>query len=328
MSGEQAEIRLTAAASDAGLRMDVWLARTAGISRSRVQALLDMGMVQRLGQEDEGQLRPKDPVIPGQVYCIHLPAPVAAEPQPEAIRLQICYEDADIVVVDKPPGLVVHPAVGHPDGTLVNALLHHCQDLRGIGGTLRPGIVHRLDKDTSGVLVVAKHEAALAGLVSQFQSREVEKQYVAITVGVPDPPRGTIETQLGRSRHDRKRMSTNPVSGGKRAVSRYEVLDAAHGFALVAVQIETGRTHQIRVHLAHAGCPIAGDDVYGKGKARYWREKWPGLRQMLHAHRLTLTHPVLGTRLQFVAALPPDMRACLAAIPLTVPASLQDAGRP
>jgi 23S rRNA pseudouridine1911/1915/1917 synthase len=233
----------------------------------------------------------------------------------------VVYEDGDIIVLNKAAGIVVHPAAGHADGTLVNALLHHCTDLQGIGGTLRPGIVHRLDKDTSGLLVVAKHAAAMEGLAGQFQSRTVEKTYMAITAGIPFPLQGRIETQIGRSRHDRKKMSTRPAAAGKQAVSRYRVLAISDPFALVEVGIETGRTHQIRVHLAHLGTPVAGDTLYGASRARLWSVDTPGLRQMLHAYRMCFTHPVTGAPCRFTAPLPEDMQAFARQQELELPVS-------
>lgn len=307
----------------AGMRVDAWLASCSGHSRSRVQGLLAERAIWRKG--DVGRIRPKERVSAGEDYMLQEPEPLAAVPQPQSIALDVCYEDADMLVVDKPAGLVVHPAAGHPDGTLVNALLHHCTDLQGIGGELRPGIVHRLDKDTSGLLVVAKHEQALHALVHQFQVREVRKVYLAIGVGVPDAGQGLIETEIGRSRHDRKRMSTQPASGGKRAVTRYTVLGTAEGLCLLGIRIETGRTHQIRVHLAHIGVPVLGDQVYGTRRNRVWRERWPGLRQMLHARALRVRHPVRGEDMHFIAAVPADMQKVLEAACLDEALGAEDA---
>jgi len=296
----------TVAAADHGMRLDLWLVRQTGFSRSRVQQLIRSGAV----GDGAGSpcVVPKLGVETGAVYQVTLPAPVPSDPVPQPIPLQIVFEDADLVVLDKPAGLVVHPSAGHADGTLVNALLHHCRDLQGIGGTLRPGIVHRLDKDTSGLLVVAKHEQALQQLAAQFQARSVQKVYLAITVGQPVPLHGRIETRIGRSRHDRKRMSTNPGAVGKLAISVYRTLQARNDFALVEVRIETGRTHQIRVHLAHIGCPLAGDRVYGAGRVRCWNRQYPDLRQMLHASSLQFRHPRTGESLRFEAPMPADMQ--------------------
>lgn len=303
---DEAEVmRCVVAEYDDGVRLDIWLARVTGLSRSRVQALIRDGRVQT--EALPSALAPKTTVSAGHVFVVTLPPPAPAEPQPQAMDLDVVYEDTDLIVLNKPAGLVVHPAAGHADGTLVNALLHHCTDLAGIGGTLRPGIVHRLDKDTSGLLVVAKCESALQHLAAQFQSRSVQKTYLAITAGVPLPGHGKIETQIGRSRHDRKKMSTNPAAVGKHAISRYHVLQQTDSFAWVKIRIETGRTHQIRLHLAHIGCPVAGDSVYGASRKSSWSNVAPGLRQMLHAAELVLTHPSTGTSLTFQAPVPNDM---------------------
>lgn len=300
-------LRFAADEPESGQRLDVWLAGKSGFSRARVQALIRAGAVQ--AGDAAGQLVAKSSVVGGRVYVVHVPAPIAADPKPQPIDLDIVYEDADLLVLNKPAGMVVHPAAGHADGTLVNALLHHCQDLQGIGGTRRPGIVHRLDKDTSGLLVVAKHEKALQGLADQFKSRTVQKMYLAITAGLPVPVAGRIETQIGRSRHDRKRMSTQPASIGRLAVSHYKVLESCHSFAFVEVHIETGRTHQIRVHLAHIGCPIAGDLVYGASRKNMWLPFQPDLRQMLHAACIQFRHPMKGQEMDFTVPVPQDMHA-------------------
>lgn len=304
-AGLAGEVCFTAQASDAGVRLDLWLAQCTGLSRSRVQHLIRDGAV--CAEGGGACLLPKMLVAAGATYTLCVPAAVPADPQPESIALDIVYEDPDLVVLNKPAGLVVHPAAGHADGTLVNALLHHCEDLQGIGGTVRPGIVHRLDKDTSGLLVVAKHDRALQHLAEQFHARTVQKVYLAITVGLPVPLIGRVETQIGRSRHDRKKMSTQPAAGGKQAISAYRTLQKSDTFALVEVRIETGRTHQIRVHLAHIGCPIAGDRVYGASRSRCWKALQPDLRQMLHAASLQFQHPRTQEVLLFQAPMPQDM---------------------
>ena len=212
-----------------------------------------------------------------------------------------------MIVINKPAGLVVHPAVGNETGTLVNALLHHCTDLTGIGGELRPGIVHRLDKDTSGVMVVAKNEKAMNELTRQFKERETAKEYLAIVWGVPYGKRGTIETTIGRNPLHRKKMAVN-VRNGREAVSHFEVLEPLGEAALVQVKIETGRTHQIRVHMAHIKNPIIGDTVYGRARASSIKAG----RQMLHAAKLSLNHPISGKRMTFEAPLPEDMETLLA----------------
>jgi 23S rRNA pseudouridine1911/1915/1917 synthase len=239
------------------------------------------------------------------------PEPVALVPQ--NIPLNVLFEDADIIVINKPPDLVVHPAAGHATGTLVNALLHHCGDLAGIGGELRPGIVHRLDKDTSGALVVAKTERALRGLVQQFKEGLVQKEYLALVWGCVEPRTGHIETLIGRSAHNRKKMSAQPETG-RRALTDYEVLEQFTTAAVLRVRIHTGRTHQIRVHLAHLGHAVIGDVVYGRARRDALpapapdAASGPALRQMLHAHQLAFAHPRTGLPLAFTAPVPEDFR--------------------
>lgn len=285
-----------------GQRLDVWLhAQLPAYSRSRLQALIRAGCVRVNGDV----VRAHATTHAGAVVTVAVPAAAPVALAAEDIPLDILYEDAEVVVVDKPAGLVVHPAAGHPGGTLVNALLHHCQDLVGVGGERRPGIVHRLDKDTSGVVVVAKSDCALQSLVDQFKTRQVHKEYAALVRGVPDPPQRRIETLVGRSRHDRKKMSAQPPRG-RRAVTVYEVTEVfGDEAALVAVMIETGRTHQIRVHMTYVGHPVLGDAVYGRG--RPVADLGVPERQMLHARRLSFVHPVTKERLTFEAPLPADM---------------------
>jgi 23S rRNA pseudouridine1911/1915/1917 synthase len=292
--------------ADVGLRLDAWLARRIpGLSRSRVQALIEAGHVTADGRTVQRDRR----VTVGLEVRVTQPEPRPSTLAPEAIPLEIVYEDDSVLVLAKPAGLVVHPAAGHDSGTLVNALLHHCRDLPGIGGERRPGIVHRLDRDTSGAMVVAKTESAMAHLAAQFRRRTVKKEYLALVHGTPVPPEGVVDTLIGRSRHDRKRMSTRPAGAGRQAVSRYRVLASTAGYSLVRVRIETGRTHQIRVHMAAIGHPVAGDRQYGGRRAA--REGDRFLRQMLHAERLSFTHPVTGRILAFAAPLPADFRAAL-----------------
>lgn len=286
-----------------GVRLDAWLAEEAPEhSRARWQALIKEGHVTVNGK----------PVKPNHKLCAEdrvawsLPEPAEVETLPEKIPLDILYEDRDIIVISKPAGLVVHPAAGNETGTLVNALLHHCTDLAGIGGERRPGIIHRLDKDTSGVMVIAKTEAAMNELSRQFKERETEKEYLAIIRGVPPGTHGTVETTIGRHPVHRKKMAAN-VRNGKRAVSHYETVEAFSDASLVRVKIETGRTHQIRVHMAHIKHPIIGDTVYGRGRASSIKAG----RQMLHAARLSLNHPKSGKPMTFEAPLPADMEALL-----------------
>ncbi len=238
---------------------------------------------------------------------IEIPEPVAAEPAAEAIPLEIVFEDEHLLVLDKPAGLVVHPGAGRASGTLVNALLHRVKDLSGVGGVLRPGIVHRLDRGTSGLLVVAKDDASHRALAAQFASRAVEKEYLALVLGVPAPRQGEIDKPIGRHPVQRKRMAVR--SGGREARSSYRVLEAFDGAALLRVTIHTGRTHQIRVHLAAIGHPVAGDAIYGGGRRPPAAAAALALldRPALHAARLAVDHPADGRRLRFESPLPPDI---------------------
>jgi 23S rRNA pseudouridine1911/1915/1917 synthase len=307
---------------NSGMRLDRFLAQSLSeFSRSRLQALIAQGAVsidgETIGDADR-------PVKQGERCCILVPAPVAAEPEAQDIPLNIVFEDSDLIVVDKPAGLVVHPAVGNQDGTLVNALLAHCKDLAGIGGVARPGIVHRLDKDTSGVLVVAKNEEAMLDLSKQFAAHSVERTYFAVVWGVPRKNEGKVEANLGRNPFDRKKIGVLQ-SGGKPAVTNYRVLERFGASdrpfaALVECRLETGRTHQIRVHLAHLGHPLIGDSTYGRSRtpprARNILEKnayraaqsFP--RQALHAGLLGFHHPKLAKNLRFESTWPKDF-SCL-----------------
>ncbi len=289
-----------------------------GLSRSRLQALIAEGAVAR----PDGRILvdPRFRIEPGAELVLTLPPPLPTEAAAEAIPLEIVHEDAHLIVLDKPVGLVVHPAPGARDGTLVNALLHHCGDsLSGVGGALRPGIVHRIDKETSGLLVVAKSDIAHQGLAAQFAAHSIDRRYLAVVHGAPDPavqrpegvswePGGTmrIEGAIGRHPADRKRMAV-VNSGGRWAVTRARVLErfgpgAKPSTALVECRLETGRTHQIRVHMTFAGHPLVGDRVYGRrGEPRFDR-------QALHAARLGFTHPVTGETLSFDSPLPGDMQ--------------------
>ena len=285
-------------------RLDkVLLARHPDFSRSRIEGLVKAGFVTVNGvpAEKAGQK-----VAASDAIDVTIPPPVPAVPEPEDIPLDVVYEDDDIVVVNKPAGLVVHPAPGHGAGTLVNAQLHHCPPLSGIGGVARPGIVHRLDQDTSGLIVVAKSQPAMDGLVKAFAShRNVEKTYLAVCHGRPRLDAGRIENLIGRHPVDRKRMAI-VERNGKVAVTNWRVRAAGVRTSLLECRIETGRTHQIRVHLASLGCPIIGDRVYGKGALDRQLDPVPA-RQMLHAWRLALWHPVRNERMSFEAPVPPDM---------------------
>jgi len=255
--------------------------------------------------------KPSYAVRAGDAIALELPPPAPATLEPEDIPLDILYEDADLLVINKPAGLVVHPAPGHASGTMVNALLQHCSDLAGIGGERRPGIVHRLDRYTTGVMVVAKTQLAVGQLVSQFQHGRVRKEYLAIVRGHPEPATGTVRTLIGRSSSNRKKMSAQPARG-RRAVTHYETVQKYEAFSLVRLRIETGRTHQIRVHMAHIGHPVVGDRQYGR--TRRDALPLPVERQMLHAARIAFEHPRTCEMLEFEAPLPADLRQLLRAL--------------
>lgn len=287
-------------------RLDAWLAVQAeGISRARLQALIKAGFVTCGGVA----VKANDKIRPGQVFDVIVPLPVPAEPLPEDIPLDIVYEDGDLLVLNKPAGLVVHPAPGHAAGTLVNALLWHCRDLGGVGGVERPGIVHRLDKDTSGLMVVAKHDAAMAGLVRLFQSNGMAKQYLALVHGAPTKAAGSVCSLIGRHPAHRKKMAV-VQRNGKQAVTHYAVEQFLGKVTLMRCRIETGRTHQIRIHMHSLGCPIAGDAIYGRPAADKLLPVVP-LRQMLHAVRLAFKHPLNGAEMAFEVPLPDDFKAVL-----------------
>ena len=276
-------------------------------SRSRIEGLIKAGFVTVNGAvaEKAGMKVAEDDEI-----VVEIPPPVPAVPEPEDIPLEIVFEDEDMVVVNKRPGMVVHPAPGHFTGTLVNALLHHCPNLSGIGGVARPGIVHRLDQDTSGLIVVAKSQAAMDGLVKAFSShRNIEKTYLAVCHGRPRLDAGRIENLIGRHPVDRKRMAI-VEKNGKTAITNWRVVVGGGPTTAVECRIETGRTHQIRVHMASLGCPVIGDKTYGKSALDKKLDPVPA-RQMLHAWKLRLWHPVKGVELSFEAPLPADVKAYL-----------------
>ena len=322
---------VTAVAAAGGERLDRFLVRhLPAFSRSRLQALIRAGAVTRDGAV-ENDLGRK--VKAGETYVVRVPPPEPAEPEPQAIPLAVVYEDAHLIVIDKPSGLTVHPAPGHASGTLVNALIAHCgASLSGIGGVMRPGIVHRLDKDTTGLLVAAKTDRAHRGLSEQFAAHgrdgRLERGYRALAWGVPERPRGVIDAALSRSAINRTKIAVVAETRGRRAVTRYEVLEAYPGSggkpvaSLLRLVLETGRTHQVRVHLGHIGHPLLGDKTYGAGFKASARNLSPAARaalealgrQALHAAELAFVHPVTGKRLAFAAPLPPDLADLVAAL--------------
>jgi 23S rRNA pseudouridine1911/1915/1917 synthase len=313
---------VTVDATDAGERLDRLIARRlAPLSRSRVKALIESGHVGAAGQTiTEPSLRVK----PGQSFAIFVPDAEPALPQGQAMALAIVHEDEDLIVIDKPAGMVVHPAPGNPDATLVNALIAHCGDsLSGIGGVRRPGIVHRLDKDTSGLIVAAKTDRAHAGLARQFAEHSVDRAYRAVVWGVPRPAQGEISGRIGRSKANRKKMAV-VKSGGREALTRYRVLRRFGALAsLVECRLATGRTHQIRVHMTNLGHPLVGDPVYGRrgraaGGAGTVLTAFP--RQALHAFRLGFVHPLTAAKLMFESENPLDIKELISSIATTEPA--------
>lgn len=302
----------------AGARLDKALAGLVpDLSRERLKTLILEGRV--TGSAGETMRDPSSKVIPGQSFTLHIPEAVPADARPQDIPLSVIHEDPYLIVVDKPAGLVVHPAAGNPDGTLVNALLHHCAgQLSGIGGVARPGIVHRIDKDTSGLLVVAKTDAAHEGLARQFKDHSIARRYHAIVSGHPRPLSGTINTWIGRSNRDRKKMAVQSEGRGKHSVTHYRVLETLTASALVECRLETGRTHQVRVHMSHIGHPLLGDPVY-RTRAKALGTILNALafqRQALHAASLGFIHPVTNERLDFESPLPADMQQLLSRLRL------------
>ena len=289
-------------------RLDkVILSRHPDFSRSRIEGLVKAGFVTVNGAV---AAKAGMKVSPDDEIVVEIPPPVPAVPEPEDISLSVVFEDEDMLVIDKPPGMVVHPAPGHFTGTLVNALLAHCPNLSGIGGVARPGIVHRLDQDTSGLIVVAKTQAAMDSLARAFAShKNVEKTYLAVVHGRPRLDSGRIENLIGRHPVDRKRMAILE-KGGKLAVTNWRVVSSTGTMSVLECRIETGRTHQIRVHAASLGCPVIGDRTYGKGALDRRLDPVPP-RQMLHAWKLRLWHPTKGVEMSFEAPPPPDMQPYL-----------------
>ncbi len=291
------------APEQAGQRLDRFLcACRPELSRARLQSLIKEGAATLNGRP----FKPSQETSTGDVIALEIPPDKPAEAQAQDLPLTVLYEDEHLAILDKVSGMVVHPAHGNEDGTVVNALLHRYGALSSIGGVARPGIVHRLDKETSGCLVVARNDSAHQHLSAQFAGREVDKIYLAVTHGTPRPPAGSIQTHLGRDPHDRLKMAVLPAPAGKWAHTDYEVLHILTGDALVQCTLHTGRTHQIRVHLKHLGHPLLGDPTYAR---KTKQSQAP--RLMLHAWKLAVTHPVSGVRLCIEAPLPPEFRPWL-----------------
>lgn len=295
----------------AGERIDKLLAEFSELSRERIKALIGEGLI--IGPDGK-PVTGSAKAVAGD-YSLSIPAAAPLEVAAEAIPLNIVYEDASLIVIDKPAGMVVHPAAGNESGTLVNALLHHCAGrLPGIGGVERPGIVHRIDKDTSGLLVVAKTDKTHEGLAKQFAGHSIERQYKAIVSGRPAPSSGTIDAPLARSAHDRKKIAIVTGSRGKHAVTHYKTEKILRDAALVSCTLETGRTHQIRVHMASIGHSLLGDPVYGRTRNPEHRKTLKDLdfnRQALHAEILGFIHPETGEKLRFISEVPLDMQQLL-----------------
>jgi 23S rRNA pseudouridine1911/1915/1917 synthase len=299
-----------------GWRIDRALARALPtLSRERLKVLISSGQVTRNGADVVRD--PAIKAIEGQSFAVDVPAPRPAHNEAQDIALTIAYEDEHLIVVDKPAGLVVHPAAGNLDGTLVNALLHHCAgNLSGIGGVARPGIVHRIDKDTSGLIVAAKTDRAHEGLARQFADHSIDRRYKAIVGGIPVPPAGKVDAPLARSAQDRKKVAIVRADRGKRAVTHYRLIQALREAAMVECRLETGRTHQVRVHMASIGHALLGDPVYGRTKPAH-REVLKDLefrRQALHAAHLGFIHPISSEALAFDSDLPADMQELFRAL--------------
>lgn len=315
MTRGESTIAVTIAADAQGWRLDRALAASLpDLSRERLKALISSGQVS--GPAGSLVRDPSAKALAGS-YEVRVPAPAAAHNEPQDIALEIVFEDEHLIVVDKPAGMVVHPAAGNFDGTLVNALLHHCAGrLSGIGGVARPGIVHRIDKDTSGLIVAAKTDVAHEGLSAQFARHSIDRRYQAIAAGVPNPPAGSVDAPLARSPANRQKMAIVAAGRGKRAVTHYRLLRAFRDASLVECRLETGRTHQVRVHMASIGHPLLGDPVYGRNRSAH-RELLKRLgfaRQALHAAELGFVHPVSKENLSFKSDVPSDMQELLSAL--------------
>lgn len=309
---EGTPLELFAEESDAGKRADVFLSEKSELTRSAAVRLMETGRVTVGGKA----VSKKDKVAAGSVYCVALPAPTPDRAEPENIPLNIIYEDDDLVVVHKPKGMVVHPAAGNPTGTLVNALLYHCKgSLSGIGGVIRPGIVHRIDKDTEGLLVVAKNDAAHLYLAERIKTHEIRRIYYAIVQGNFREDEGTVDAPIGRHPVDRKRMAVvrDPAKRARDAVTHWSVVERLGRYSLVRCELETGRTHQIRVHLSSIGHPLLGDELYGGGGTAFEKKHAKLLAgQCLVAAKLMLTHPKNGAEMTFEIPLPTDFEELLA----------------
>jgi len=315
MTGGHTTIEIALDSSHAGWRLDRALASAVpSLSRERLKVLTKAGALTC----DGTALRdPATKVKGDERFALAIPDPAPAHNEPQEIPLPIVFEDEHLLVVDKPAGLVVHPAAGNRDGTLVNALLHHCGgSLSGIGGVARPGIVHRIDKDTSGLLVIAKHDRAHEGLAKQFAAHSIDRRYLAIVSGVPRQAEGVVDAPLARSVHDRKKIAIVKDGRGKRSVTHWKRIEILRDAALVECRLETGRTHQVRVHMAAIGHPLVGDPVYGRGKSAHRKllNQLDFKRQALHAAHLGFVHPVTKGRLSFDSALPSDMQELFTAL--------------
>ena len=313
--GEQQTIEIRLEPAFAGWRLDRALAAAVPtLSRERLKALIRSGA---LAAEGQAVRDPSAKVRGNEHFRLAVPAPAAAHNEAQDIPLTIVFEDDHLLVVDKPAGLVVHPAAGNADGTLVNALLHHCAGkLSGIGGVARPGIVHRIDKDTSGLLVVAKTDVAHEGLAKQFAAHSIDRRYLAIVNGVPKASEGLVDAPLARSAANRKKIAIVEGNRGKRAVTHWKRLKALRDAALVECRLETGRTHQVRVHMASLGHPLLGDPVYGRSGKSHGKilKELEFHRQALHAAELGFIHPVTKDRLSFASSMPSDMQELFTAL--------------
>ena len=315
MAGGHTTVEIALDSSHAGWRLDRALAAALpSLSRERLKVLTKAGALTR---ESKAVRDPATKVKGDERYTLALPDPEPAHNEPQDIALPIVYEDEHLLVVDKPAGLVVHPAAGNRDGTLVNALLHHCAgNLSGIGGVARPGIVHRIDKLTSGLIVAAKTDVAHEGLARQFADHSIDRRYMAIVTGIPRQSEGRVDAPLARSPQNRKKIAIVAAGKGKRAVTHWKRLELLNDAALVECRLETGRTHQVRVHMASIGHPLVGDPVYGRGKSGHRKllNQLDFRRQALHAAHLGFIHPVTKGRLSFDSALPSDMQELFTAL--------------